>query len=306
LWDILRNVQGDNILKVSPGDSIQVAIDELESIGRGKIVLLAGTHVIDAALTVNDTGVYLTIEGMGDASVLKPSGDFNAITATNFKSLTLKNFSIDGTAWDSLSLTYGIFVNETADNRCFIENVNMSGDGTNGTGVYTTSNKVEVISCIFTSIAVGINFDSNFCVARDNQGYSLSQGLIALKGIGCISSNNISYNCLNGLSLEGCSQCIVEGNIVYNPTNYGIIFDGANYNTINSNSVYSAGTTGIFIQDSSVYNNLVGNSISDGAGWGIVIEADSNNNTIGATSYYNNTSGTISDSGTGTKQVAYV
>ncbi|KKK95146.1 hypothetical protein LCGC14_2675740, partial [marine sediment metagenome] len=94
-WDQLRNSFGDNVIAVAPGDDIQVAIDEIESVGNGVIFLMPGTHVLTATLTVNNVNVDIVIEGAGDSAVIDINGDRTAFNITNVKSCTFKNFKVD-------------------------------------------------------------------------------------------------------------------------------------------------------------------------------------------------------------------
>ena len=97
LWDILRNVTGDNILKVSPGDPIQVAIDEIETVGEGSILLLPGRHVISAHLDIGDinSNVNIEIRGFGDVSEIYLDSNINAFDINAGSSVVLKDFKID-------------------------------------------------------------------------------------------------------------------------------------------------------------------------------------------------------------------
>jgi hypothetical protein len=124
-WDRIRSYKGDNWISVGPGDNIQTAIDEIESVGSGTIFLEPGTHALSAGLTVNDVGVSITIVGSGDGSIIDCNGDRTAINITNAKYCRLEHFKIDAT--DVALGQEVIIVSEASNNKVVIESLTIEG-----------------------------------------------------------------------------------------------------------------------------------------------------------------------------------
>ncbi len=304
-WDILRNVQGDNILKVSPGDSIQTAIDEIESIGEGAIVLMPGTHN-SGALTFNNVNVYIEMYGFGDVSILKPTGDFNAITATNFKSLTLKDFKIDCSLQTTVGKN-GININEANNNKCIIENITGVGDDlVTSDGIKALSENVIIRNCNLSTMRIGIivtagadkcniyentfnniGFYNIFIDASDYVICDLNRidgnGEVANRGIYVNNSQHVSLtdnyvdDCIIGISLNNQSDDgTYIGNTVLNCSGQGIFVDVGDKNTITANVITDCGD-GIELGAGASYNYITVNQISGSAGEDIDDNSDGTN-----------------------------
>ena len=299
LWDILRNVQGDNILKVSPGDPIQVAIDELEKIGQGSIVLLPGTHVIDAALTFNDVGVYINFEGQGDVSVLKPSGDFSAINADNFKYLTLKDFKID-TSLQTTAGKIGISVNEANDNKFIIENVTVEGDDLITTyGISIASDNGTIRKCNLSTLRKGIYLfvahkcqiyeniiyntgdysidvtNSDYCIVDlnriDGNGEATDIGVHIFDAQHISLTDNYMDDCVVGIKISNQSdKGTYIGNTIINCSGVGIDMDHGDHNSLTANVISDCGD-GIQLGANASNNYITVNKLT-----GNVVDYDDN------------------------------
>ena len=282
-WDHLRNVMGDNVLKVSPGDSIQVAIDELESIGEGAIVLLPGTHN-SAALTVNDVNVYIEIYGFGDVSILKPTGDFTAITATNFKHLTLKNFKIDCSNQTTVGKN-AIYINEVNDNKWLIENITGIGDDLVTTdGIRTDSEGGIIRNCNLSTMRIGyfINITAHSCKVYENHCDNIGlYGFFIRSNYSTYADNFIEGNgeVTNiGMRVAATNSCSFTDNYV-NDCEVGIKLEGqSDDGTYIGNSVLNCSVQGIFL-DVGDHNSITANVITD-CGDGIELGANASNNYI--------------------------
>jgi len=306
-WNRLRNKYGDNVISVAPGDSIQNAINEIASIGGGTVFLLAGTHNDSTdtfPITINNTNnpysSPIVIRGAGESTIIDPNSYVQVFDIDKTDICILQNFNIDITDYTG-NVKGAIDINEIGAHKVVCNNLHIYGDGTNGVGVWSQSAGVEILSCIFTSISVGVTLQGNYSIVSHNQGYGLASCLVAYSGVGNIVSTNIAFNCGLGIISNGATYYVLDGNVIYNPGVYGIkIINASSYGAISNNVIHSAGNDGIEITGSSLRNNLNGNVIVNGSAYGINIEAGSNYNSIGPNIIYNNASGDINNNGTGT------
>ena len=298
-------VNSDIGYRCSTGQEIQDALDSIDDkSGIIHILPVVGGIQLSTPILVNGGGNYV-IEGEGEGSIIDCAGNRTAFDITDAKAgTTLKNFNIDTNDHTS-SLTSAININETNNNKIICENLHIYGDGIHTTGIWNQSDGCEVLSCIFTDITIGVLLQGDYCVAHNNQGYSLASCLIAMGAIGNIASFNIAVNCGQGIIPNESTYYILEGNVIYNAGVYGIRITGSSFGVITNNIIYSAGSDGIYFDadapDFSTYNICNDNIIKDGAGWGIRIDALCDNNKIGINQIINNATGTITDAGTGTK-----
>ncbi|KKL18455.1 hypothetical protein LCGC14_2475350, partial [marine sediment metagenome] len=251
-WDHIRTAGGDNIINVPPGNDIQVAIDEIESVGSGIIFLQPGTHNLSATLTVNNVNVNILIKGAGESTIIDCNGDRTTFDITNAKSCVLKDFKIDVTS--IVSIQKEIFnIIEASDNRVLIEGIVITGDGTNGLGFYVESDEVIIRNCYMSNINGGVHIDG---------------------GLYQIIDGNIIHDCSgNGIYSTGGSHSIFINNTVYNMVGYGLSFRSGSYLEISTNITYNATNfSGIKIDtitDSVINDNISYNNSSE-AGLNIV------------------------------------
>ena len=295
-WDLGTNTEIE--YRCSTGQEIQDAID---SIGNksGIIRILIGTIQLSATININGGGDY-DIQGEGEGSVIDCNGDRTAFNITSVRSCTLKNFNIDINDYTSV-LQFAIDINEVGNHKIVCQNLHIYGDGTNGVGIWNRSDKCEVISCIFTNIAIGVYMvGGNYCLATDNYGNGLDSALIVLKDVGCIASNNIAVSCGMSVNAENATYFILEGNVARN-CYYGIRIVASSYGTIEGNNVSGSTSDGIELTDNSDRNLFDGNALIGNGGYGINIATGCDNCVIGVNIYYNNTSGDINDNGIDTR-----
>ena len=289
MWDFLRNSTGDNVLSVKPGDNIQTAIDEIESIGAGTVRLLPGTHILTTALTINNVNVDIVIEGFGDSSNIDVNGQYYAFNITDCASAVLRNFKIDATDYSTDSQEC-IYIDETNDNPVDIDKLTILFDGNLGVGIYVVSEDCSITNCklsggyeaiwideghnclvngnnITDFDTFGIKYEADYCIISDNiiEGIieqAIGQGHIA-SSYNIISNNNI-YGGVSGNS-EGISSSsphnIIIGNTLVGMWNTSITCAGFAYqNVISSNTISGSETSGINAQ--SYRCTIIGNTIS--------------------------------------------
>lgn len=282
-WDILRNSMGDNIIPVSPGDSIQAAIDEIESVGNGVVYLLPGTHTLTATLTANDVDVDLIIKGCGKASTIDVGDDRGCLDITNIHSLTVRDLFVDASDVTTTGESI-IDVNETNDNKVIIDNIEIKCTNNKGLGIYARSGNITLHDCEVYGSYIGITMSNS---------------------PGSVCYANRCHDNTYGLGLAGNAQpcTIVFGNYIYDNNssalNVGALDIGGDYYQVFGNYVYNntlkAGWGGISIEAIGEYNYVHGNYIIDNSEWGIRCLGD--NNLIGENFYYNNSNGNIYNSG---------
>ncbi len=320
-WDILRNLYGDNIIGVSPGDNIQTAIDEIESIGSGVVKLLPGTHTLSATLTVNDNpNTLIKIKGSGDTSVIDCNGNRAAFFVTNCKSCVLEDFKVDCSDvgdWQGV-----VMITEANNNKCVARNITVVGNGDRGGwGIFIQSDNCLVIEC----------------------DVSYTQWGIAMIGSNSKVINNTISNCLSGIKLDTSPDSLVSGNHVTDSIQL-ITIDDDSHRTVVTGNFTNNDATGLFTRaiairntdyctisgnnccnnqsnhansygtidlEDSHYNIIDGNNISNnnnaGAGtqYGIKIDATSTGTMLGANVIHGNDA-KISNLGTGTGTVLLV
>ncbi|KKL70140.1 hypothetical protein LCGC14_2107900, partial [marine sediment metagenome] len=300
-WDILRNAFGDNVIAVSPGDDIQVAIDEIEAVGNGVIYLLPGTHDLSATLTIDNATVNIIIEGSNDASVIA-SGDRVCISVDNADSCILRNFKIDASDVTN-ELTFIVYVSEFSNNKVIVEDITIEGDvDLKGIGIRVDSDNAKIIDCTITQTFEGIHvINANDILLSDNNVSGTEGNIIVESCNNTILRNNISTGGTagSGINTTGtCTNLIIEGNVCNSNNLYGIIIGITNESIVAINQCASNGSDGIRLNNSD-RNIIANNVVEDNGGWGInVAFANCNDNKIGFNIYDNNTSGTINDDGT--------
>ena len=278
-WDILRNVQGDNILKVSPGDDIQVAVDEIESIGAGVVKLLPGTHTLTAPLTVNNVNVDLVINGSGATSIVDLGADRTFITITNCKTCVLKDFAIDANDLTT-DVKEVIVISEVNDNPITIRDLIMDGDGANGIFISIGSNNVRIENNKLTDGYIGIlSGNASKCYIMNNIVSEMVYQDITFDTMfdSIITGNNIDGGgtALYGIGMEDSDDNIITNNILIDTAHLiGISLIRCDNNIISNNSVIdsvpnnAADAIGININNASDYNAITGNIVADGANAG--------------------------------------
>ncbi|KKM58501.1 hypothetical protein LCGC14_1549290, partial [marine sediment metagenome] len=304
-WDHIRTAGGDNIINVPPGNDIQVAIDEIESVGSGIIFLEPGTHTLTTTLTIADIAetVDIIIRGSYNATIIDCGGDRSAFNITKAKSCILKNLKIDASDITTIAKPI-ININEVNNNRVIVENVNVVGDADKkGWAVYVLSNSVEIKSCIFDQVSAGVYMVANDCLITDNLAKDTSGNAYYFNGINnCIISNNIAKNGVIGFAFatSGGSN-IINTNIAHSNSDSGISFQNVSDSIITNNQCVS-NTEGILLGANCDRNIIQGNRLDSNSNDGIQItSATCNDNIIGINLFFNNTNNDINDGGTNTE-----
>ena len=277
-WDRIRNSFGDNIISVAPGDDIQTAIDEIELIGAGTVILLTGTHTLSTTLSINNATVNIWIKGQGDSTIIS-TGDRRGIAIDSSQNCRFSDFKIDASAVTGVS-TEIIDCDQTGNGRITMERIHIVGGGDYGFGIYAFSPEVSLYNCYMTDCTYGIYFfTTHDSICMGNEITSSTRGIVLSDG---------EHNA-------------VVGNICSNNTNDGILVAGSDYNSITGNVLFDNGGYGILVSDGGGYNVFAGNS-GDNNTNGFISDVVGTNMILGDDTAYNATSwdGNL---GTATKNV---
>lgn len=180
-----------------------------------------------------------------------------------------------------------------------IQNITLTGDGTNGAGIYAsaqgTSNTKYTAGLTFTNLVI-TGFDTGISLggdAPDGSASGFTNGTITNNTIhDCINHGIITYGAAYGVA-PSHTNLLVQGNTVYNvvgvsgtgsASGNGIVLGEASTSTVQNNLVHDCGinntsssgpvgnwcydSTAITIQFNEVYNQKT-NSGTDGGGFDI-------------------------------------
>ncbi|KKM82981.1 hypothetical protein LCGC14_1314000, partial [marine sediment metagenome] len=265
--DIGTNTQMEYIC--STGQDIQDAIDSIA--GKSHLIKIIGSFAVSTTININGGGTYI-IEGEGDASVLTLVGDISCFNITSTAFCHIKNLKIDATS--IISNQKEIFnIIEASNNRILIEEIVITGDGTNGLCFYIESDEIIIRNCYMSNVNGGVHIDGG--------SYQITEG-------------NIIHDCPgNGIYSTGGNHSIFINNTVYNIDGFGLSFHSGSYLEISTNITYNATNfSGIKIDiiTDSVINGNVSYGNSSGAGLNIVASL---RNTISNNITYNNNDGIV-------------
>ena len=300
----------NNEVLVDSALDIQAAINSVSDLGGGIIRLRAGTYYVKSNITLkpncrligeNSTNTIIDFNG-GSYSVIIPNNDD---TITNFvmQEVRVKN-----------SATHGIVMQEGAQNVIFfgVDSVGNVGDGFHIVGI--TGAVFDVCNAIDNT---GHGFYLEDCLrivfrnggGTDNNGiagYYIETGFyITLYDV--ISQNNTTDGII---FTTGSNRCRVYSSILNNNDRYGFNLT-TNTSDINIEGceIFSNASDGGRIDDNADRNRITSSLIISNGGWGVLINnanCDTNLLAFDDLGSAANTSGTLSDGGTGTVSVNHI
>lgn len=283
-------VADGNTAAANDGDQVQ--INNALTAGSGKkVVLLAGTYTLDAAVSVpNNT----TLAGVGDGSLITVPNSFNAsigiITNTDSATgtgVTVRDLKIDGNKANQTSGTMrGVYFNNMGAGSgasarpggivtgVLVQNVY----GGNGVLLENTHNTVLTATVARLNSASGINIDTsnnNRITANQSQGNGSLGINLATASNNTITGNMVDGNTATGISMGASSdENTVSGNTVFDNASHGISSAGSN-TTVTGNTVGNNTGTGIFFSAASG-GTITSNVITASGNRGINISSSSN------------------------------
>ncbi|MFX1371332.1 MAG: nitrous oxide reductase family maturation protein NosD [Promethearchaeota archaeon] len=298
MWDTLKNSMGDNVIAVNPGDDIQVAIDEVESIGRGVIKLLPGTHTLTATLTIDNANVNIIIDGIG--ATIDCAGDRSAFDIDNAASCILMNFSIDASDVSTQAKII-IDINEANDNLVICENLTITGDADKkGYGIIGLSDCI-VRNCEISYLYIGVYPQGGKCKVYENHlHHNGHSGIISAHDNHSIFDNDCHDNATTGIYLyDACYNTVSDNRLDDNGIGILIAAD-SDFNFVTSNKCYSNTSEGIRIDDGD-YNTIIGNQLLSND-IGLELNADAQYNMC-VTNVFNGNNTDISDNSDGSNYI---
>ena len=224
-------------LEVSPGASIQSAINSVAASGGGTVTLLAGTHNISTSVKIKSN---VTLQGEGKwLSLLKTSVNMKMIVADAYGlvNLTIQNLAIEGT---------------NASNGGGIEIISFNTDHNNV--------KVLNVHCYNTGWGVHIKGAKNVlvqgCLFENNdtegqEGYAHNMYLRRVYGAIVRDSQFLNSTSANGINISYSERIKI-----YNCEMTGNYFRG----------VRAANTDGFLVHDCIVTNNGTAGIIANSEG----------------------------------------
>lgn len=268
----------EDVYSVESESELQEAIDTIGD-GAGTIFIEAGTYTIETTIDVDGNG-SLVIYGHGDNTILKPADGITVFNITDSASVLMRNFKIDASNYTILT-TEAITITESNNNKVIVDNITITGDGTNGYGIKLNSNNCRIENCNIDNVVWGIHVSATNNIISGNNIINLG-----VNGIGIrldtdnnIISNNISKNNSVGIYLSSTADYnTIIGNLCQENSDEGIECRGK-YNNITGNTC-SNNLTGVkFGAGGSTHNLASGNNCYDNDLYGIQL-GDTNYNTI--------------------------
>lgn len=239
---IQRNVRAYTAIvgKNGQGDfkNIQDAIDYVEKLGSGSILILSGTYTLSASLVIKKNDVILS--GQGAASIITLANSVNddviQIEATDgvLERVSILNLKIDGNG-----------ANQTAGRG--IHTI-KSGAGTTVSDI--TIKNLEITAVESYAIYLDFATDPKRCLVENNYIH-----------------DNLSF----GIYIGDGEDNLVTNNIVKNNTSIGIYFNSGKHNMAINNRV-EGGTAGIRLSNGETQDIISGNLIFNCSGDGILLQ----------------------------------
>jgi parallel beta-helix repeat protein len=272
---------------VADQDEINAAINALPTSG-GRVLLLEGTYNISGTITILKNYVTLEGQGAGTKLFLVNGANCHAIQVGNgstaLEGIRIANLRIDGNKANQTTSVHGIYfygasgylITKSGIENCIVENC-----ANTGIYLYYSNNNIIAENQANSNWGAGIYlYYSNNNVITGNQTNSTYY-----YGIYLISSNN------NIIAENQAISNRIDGFYIYLANNNIIIGNQVNSTTNGS---------GMGILHSS-YNIVIGNECQGNNGYGInIVGSNSNNNLVVKNYLTGNTSGALSNAGTGT------
>ncbi len=215
--------------------------------------------------------------------------------ANPIQSVKMEGFTLQNTSTDVIDV-------ENAENITFSDITVMNGATgmvVNNTAVITLG-IVNAFSCEtgFTiTNTYGITFDNCFATQTSvGDGYHLDTVSVAT-----IFNSSADTCAGNGVSLVNVSNFGFDDSSLINSTGNGIALSGGTSIGLLDTQISNNGGDGINISGNSDASIISTNTIKSNGGYGInIVDSNCNDNLISSNSFSGNSSGAVSDSGTGT------
>jgi len=272
---------------------IQAAIDYVDGLGGGSVLIREGTYLIETNIQLK---TLVSIYGVGYKTILEEAGATYILQATNKNSFSISDLKIEMN--NDINAHSAIRLDTATCSDITIFKVKISNCAeTVGTCVgigISNSKDIKIIACIFDTC-------HNYAVATNNAERLLIEGCHVYGAIGVLAYNagtkdsHMVGNIVKtvdgasiGIKLNVAENCIVSNNILTsltktNSTGISVGDTGCNDNVVNENNVsgYTHGihlnvhphrtqvhnntvvdcTTGVLCSSGAEYSSFVGNQI---------------------------------------------
>ncbi len=250
-------------------DGDQVEINQALTAASGKkVVLLAGTYTIDAAVSVPNNTV---ISGVGQGTIITIPNSFNTnINALSLgNNVTVRDMQLDGNLSNQTSGTmYGVYLNASTGTKA----TNVASNNWRNAGfLFATANGNTVTNSIAQgngSMGISLSGSSDNILTDNLLQNNVSYGIYmtgvdpTISGRNTVSGNNISGGA-TGIYIYTDSVPAnnnITGNVVQGSTSAGISLNTATSNLISGNSVHDSG--GVSLNQAILLIGSGGNTIS--------------------------------------------
>ena len=311
---------------VDDQDEINAAITALPVQG-GRVSLLEGTYQITDSIVFDKDNV--TLQGVGIASRIQTVEDIKMLTATSKSDIGIMNLWIEGIV--SQLNNYAVWF-ETTDNVLITECLIQNSGATNIFFSVSTKNTIISNNFILSAVRIGVaiasssktTIENNIISDNGNEGIAVSNSenilinsnLIKSNGfdgillfqnsnnsavVGNVCTDNGLVMTYSGIHLADSNGCTVIGNISYNNGFHGIELYDFDDSSINGNTTRNNAHDGMNITntDNSIFS---ANRSGGNGGYGVnIVDVGSDNNIVVSNNLLGNTTGSLSDSGTGTE-----
>jgi len=249
---------------------IQAAIDYVDGLGGGSVLIREGTYLIETNIQLKS---LVSIYGIGFKTILEEAGATYILQASNKSNFSISNLKIELN--NDINAHSAIRLDTATCTDIIIENVKISNCAvTVGTCVgigISNSEDIKIVNCIFDTC-------HNYSIASNNAERLLVQGCHVYGAIGILAFNSgtkdstMNGNIIKivdgssiGIKINVAENCIISNNILTSLTktdSTGISIGdvGCNDNVIDENNV-SGYTKGIYLNThphrTQVHNNTV-------------------------------------------------
>lgn len=285
---------------------IQKAINDVSSLGGGIVLIKQGTYVPIGDITVPSN---ITIQGADRSDSII---DFNN-TAYGFRSIGVSGGHLTDihisnlTIKNNVDTTQGAIYFEYADDWsvedcAFIDNSKPIG-GFSKDIVFDHTTRFKILNNMSTTSDMMVYGDTGtrFTIAGNSLHSTVDDGINLRNCEGFLISGNFSNtvygNFINLVSLN--VNFIITSNNAFETQKNGLKCTTSGYGVITANLLGSCVENSIYIV-SGTENKITSNDCSNNSEYGIKIGASAVDTLIDSNDLIDNTSGTISDSGTGT------
>lgn len=260
--------------KVSPGESIQAAIDYVNSNGGGTVYLERGIHIVTSTIKMKSN---VTIQGAGKYNTtVRNTGNFDVISQFEYgqNSMTFLDFTIIGKnnegcfgiKIESLGAYHHNFLARNVDIRncgmgmhvkgiygVVLQNCDFTCNGAPGKEYYfhnfyarrcSTEVRIENCKMNYSTTANGMNFSycTNVVISNCEASGNYFRGIRAadtkgFKVVNCVITNNGAYGIIANSEVAATTDIQINNNCVSNNGNKGIYaVDGATGSCVDNNS----------------------------------------------------------------------